>query len=157
MHLKLISLYITHVYIVYNIKYLLIICPLIINFLAPQVKNQLKQITKGSMGVSDELAILGAAVDDQDLSERILEGLGDDYKELARAVQARDTPISFDEPHEKLLNFEASLQNTNKTEQSYFPASANPTNRDYTGSHNLPHSSYSPGNNTGYGNRFSTI
>jgi hypothetical protein len=79
------------------------------------VKNQLKQITKGSMGVSeflqtikaraDELAILGAAVDDhEDLSERILEGLGDDYKELARAVQARDTPISFDEPHDKLLN-----------------------------------------------------
>jgi hypothetical protein len=31
----LISLYITHVYIIYNIKYLLVICPLIINFLAP--------------------------------------------------------------------------------------------------------------------------
>lgn len=120
-------------------------------------KKPVKTNHEGIHGCFDELAILGAAVDDQDLSERILEGLGDDYKELARAFQARDTPISFDEPHEKLLNFEASLQNTNKTEQSYFPASANPTNRDYTGSHNLPHSSYSPGNNTGYGNRFSTI
>jgi len=99
---------------------------------------------------ADELAILGAAVDDEDLSERILEGLGDDYKELARAVQARDTPISFDEPHEKLLNFKASLQNTNKTEQSCFPAPANPANRAYTGSRYLPHSSYSPGSNTGW-------
>ena len=60
----------------------------------------------------DELAILGAAVDDEDLLEKILEGLGEDYKELVRVVQARDTPISFDELHEKLLNFEASLQNT---------------------------------------------
>ena len=57
----------------------------------------------------DELAILGAVVDDEDLLEKILEGLGEDYKELVRAVQARDTPISFDELHEKLLNFEASL------------------------------------------------
>ncbi|RVW70497.1 Retrovirus-related Pol polyprotein from transposon RE2 [Vitis vinifera] len=54
----------------------------------------------------------GAAVDDEDLLEKILEGLGEDYKELVRVVQARDTPISFDELHEKLLNFEASLQNT---------------------------------------------
>ncbi|RVW33268.1 Retrovirus-related Pol polyprotein from transposon RE2 [Vitis vinifera] len=77
---------------------------------------------------ADELAILGTAVDDEDLLEKILEGLGEDYKELVRAVQARDTPISFDELHEKLLNFEASLQNTTKTEQSYFPASANPAN-----------------------------
>ena len=124
-----------------------------------QVKNQLKQITKGSMGVSellqtikaraDELAILGTAVDDEDLLEKILEGLGEDYKELVRAVQARDTPISFDELHENLLNFEASLQNTTKTEQSYFPASANPANRAYSGSRNLPYSNYSSGNNTG--------
>ena len=55
-----------------------------------QVKNQLKQITKGSIGVSeflqtmkardDELAILGALVDIEDLLERILEGLGAEYK-----------------------------------------------------------------------------
>jgi hypothetical protein len=70
-----------------------------------QVKSQFKQITKGSMGVSeflqtikaraDEFAILGAPVDIEDLSERILEGLGAEYKELAKAVQARDTPISY--------------------------------------------------------------
>ena len=36
----------------------------------------------------DDLAILGALVDIEDLLERILEGLGAEYKELARAVQA---------------------------------------------------------------------
>ena len=59
---------------------------------------------------SDELAILGAPMDIEDLTEKILDGLDDEYKELVRVVQARDIVISFDELHEKLLSFEASLQ-----------------------------------------------
>ena len=122
-----------------------------------QVKSQFRQLTKGSLDVSeflqtikaraDELAILGAPVDIEDLSERILEGLGSEYTELARAVQARDTPISFDELHEKLLNFEASIHNT---AQPYFPASAHLANRAFSGSRPLPHSNYSSNRNTGW-------
>ena len=84
-----------------------------------QVKALLKNSTKGTQSITDflhsvkaradELALLGAPVDDDDLTERILDELDDDYKELVRAVQARDNPISFDELHEKLLTFEASL------------------------------------------------
>jgi len=59
---------------------------------------------------SDELAILGAPMDIEDLTEKILDGLDDEYKELVRVVQARDIVISFDELHEKLLSFKASLQ-----------------------------------------------
>ncbi|KAG6755697.1 hypothetical protein POTOM_041530 [Populus tomentosa] len=124
-----------------------------------QVKNQFKHITKGSMGVSkflqtikaraDELATLGAPVDAEDLSDQILEGLGDDYKELTRAVQARDNPISFYELHEKLLNFEASLQYVSHPDQSYFPASAHLANRHSTSYRQSPHS-HSPGRHTGW-------
>ncbi|KAG6757830.1 hypothetical protein POTOM_038156 [Populus tomentosa] len=46
-------------------------------------------------------------MDPEDLTDTILDGLDDDYKELVRAVQARDTSISFDDLHEKLLSFEA--------------------------------------------------
>ena len=49
-------------------------------------------------------------MDEDDLTDKILNNLRDDYKELVRAVQARDTSISFEELHEKLLNFKASLQ-----------------------------------------------
>ena len=70
-------------------------------------------------------------MNEDDLIEKILDGLGDDYKELIHAVQARDTMIMFDEFHEKLLNFEASLQGA-KSEPSHFPASANPANRNTT-------------------------
>jgi len=82
-----------------------------------QVKNKLKNPIKGTQTITeflhsikahvDELAILGAPVDSKDLTDKILDGLGDEYKELVRAIQARDTPISFDELHEKLLSFEA--------------------------------------------------
>nr|TKS10634.1 hypothetical protein D5086_0000081560 [Populus alba] len=77
---------------------------------------------------ADELAILGAPMDEDDLIDKILDGLGDDYKELVHAVQARDTMIMFDELYEKLFNFEASLQGA-KSEPSHFPTTANPANR----------------------------
>nr|TKS00168.1 hypothetical protein D5086_0000183810 [Populus alba] len=98
-------------------------------------------------GRADELAILEAPVDAEDLSDKILEGLGDDYKELTRAVQARDNPVSFDELHEKLLNFEASLQHVSHPDQSYFPAFAYLANR-----HLAPYRqpSYSYGRHTGW-------
>jgi hypothetical protein len=89
-----------------------------------QVKANLKSLTKGNLSITDflqsvkaradELAVLGALVDNEDLTDKILEELGDDYKELVRAVQARDHAISFDELHEKLLMFEASLQAASK-------------------------------------------
>jgi hypothetical protein len=59
---------------------------------------------------SDELGVLGAPMDTDDLAEQILDGLGEDYTELVRAIQAREAAISFDELHEKLFLFEASLQ-----------------------------------------------
>ncbi|KAL6327601.1 hypothetical protein AAG906_021892 [Vitis piasezkii] len=45
----------------------------------------------------DELAILGAVVDDEDLLEKILEGLGEDYKELLlfKAPQRLNNPTSL--------------------------------------------------------------
>lgn len=102
-----------------------------------QVKNQIKQLTKGPESVTeflqnvkaraDELALLGSPFDDDDLTDKILEALGDNYKELVRAVQARDTLISFEELQEKLLNFEATL-NVSKP-QSTFPITAHVTTR----------------------------
>ena len=61
-----------------------------------QVKTHLKYLTKGSQTVTDflqsvkaradKLAILGAPMEEDDLTEKILDGLGDEYKELVRAV-----------------------------------------------------------------------
>ena len=103
-----------------------------------QAKSQLKMLTKGSDSVTtflqsikakaDQLALLGAPIDAEDLKEQILDGLGDEYRELTRAVQARDMPITFEELHEKLLNFEAFVLTT-KPDPLYFLATANLTSK----------------------------
>ena len=49
---------------------------------------------------ADELALLGAPFDAEDLIETILPGLDDDYQELVHVVKARDTSIAFDKLHE---------------------------------------------------------
>ena len=79
-----------------------------------QLKEQLKRCTKGSKSISeymlaiktrvDELAIMGKPVDDEDLIDRVLEGLSDEYKSIIDAINTHDTSISFAELHAKLLN-----------------------------------------------------
>nr|CAN82540.1 hypothetical protein VITISV_015270 [Vitis vinifera] len=64
-----------------------------------QLKEQLKWCTKGSKSISeymqvikthaDELALLGKLVDDEDLIDRVLEGLSDEYKSIIDAINAR--------------------------------------------------------------------
>ena len=53
--------------------------------------------------------MMNAPVDIEDLTIKILNGLYADYTELANAIQARETAISFEELHEKILNREAHL------------------------------------------------
>lgn len=52
---------------------------------------------------TDELAILGAPIGEEDLTEKILDELRDNYKELVHVIKARDNSISFDELHEKMI------------------------------------------------------
>ena len=84
------------------------------------IKEQLKQTSKGSQMIfdymqaiklrADELAALGKPINHEDLIEKILEGLDDDYQPIIDVVNGCDTPISFDELQEKLINKEFSLR-----------------------------------------------
>ena len=58
---------------------------------------------------ADELAPLGKLMDHEDLIEKILDGLKDDYKPIIDVINGHETPISFDELHEKSINKELSL------------------------------------------------
>ncbi|RVW51349.1 hypothetical protein CK203_075439 [Vitis vinifera] len=79
----------------------------------------------------DEFALFGAPLDAEDLTNKILDGLGEEYRDLTLVVQARDMPITFEELHEKLLNFEASAI-TPKPDPLQFPTTTNPTSRNPT-------------------------
>ncbi|RVW74761.1 Retrovirus-related Pol polyprotein from transposon RE2 [Vitis vinifera] len=79
---------------------------------------------------ADELVALGKPLDQEDLIEKVLEGLDENYQSIIDAVNGRDSTISFDELHEKLINKELSLRN--KISPSPLPASAHATNVRFT-------------------------
>ena len=59
---------------------------------------------------ANELMSLNKPMDYEALLEKILDGHGSEYQYVIGAVNGRDTPISFDELHEKLFNKEITLQ-----------------------------------------------
>ncbi|KAJ9557506.1 hypothetical protein OSB04_012120 [Centaurea solstitialis] len=85
-----------------------------------QLKAQLKTITKGPQSITefmqavkvltDQLAILADPVKTEDITDKVLEGLDSSYQGVIDAVNARDTPISFAELHEKLINRELTIK-----------------------------------------------
>lgn len=100
-----------------------------------QLRQQLKHVTKGDQSVTDymrniltkadQLALLGSAYDHEDLLDIITDGLGDDFRAIVEMVNGRDSPISVEELHEKLLNRENTLLITNATIASSVPVTAN--------------------------------
>ena len=48
---------------------------------------------------------------DDDLVIHALNGIGHEYKEIAAAIHARETYVSFEEPLEKLIDYEEALKN----------------------------------------------
>lgn len=68
----------------------------------------------------------GKPFDHEDIIEKIMDGLDDDYQPVIDAINGRDIQISFDELHEKLINNELLLHQ--KISSSPLPASANQTN-----------------------------
>ncbi|KAK2655407.1 hypothetical protein Ddye_008459 [Dipteronia dyeriana] len=84
------------------------------------LKGVLTNISKGTQSitqymqhaksVADELAMLDAPENPEDLTVKILNGLGDEFRDISSAVRARDSPITFEELHKKLFNFKAVLK-----------------------------------------------
>lgn len=110
-----------------------------------QLKDQLYRITKGDKTITefvqaikacaDKLAALGKPEDHEDLIDRVLAGLDESYKSVVESINARDTPISFEELHEKLINKELSLlqnQSSPSHPATVFAVSTRSQNRNIT-------------------------
>lgn len=92
---------------------------------------------------SDELALIDAPVSEDDLLLHILNGIGSEFKDLAGALRVHESDISFEELHDKLVDYEAFLQKEN-AQTTPQVITANSTHR----SHNSPQFS-GPTNNRG--------
>ncbi|XP_010501665.1 PREDICTED: uncharacterized protein LOC104778960 [Camelina sativa] len=101
-----------------------------------QLKQKLDGWKKGSRTIAeyfqglivkfDQLALLGKPETHEDQLEYILGGLPDDYKPIVDQTEARDTPPTLSELHEKLLNHEVKLL-ASASNVPAFPISANYT------------------------------
>lgn len=48
---------------------------------------------------ADALAMLGSPIDQEDVTDIVLDGLTEDYRSVIESVHSRDTSISFSELH----------------------------------------------------------
>ncbi|OMO81232.1 Reverse transcriptase, RNA-dependent DNA polymerase [Corchorus capsularis] len=60
--------------------------------------------------IVDELHLTGTMIDEDDQILFILNGLGPEFREIATAIRARESSISLEELHDKLLSFESLLK-----------------------------------------------
>ncbi|KAF2301796.1 hypothetical protein GH714_029391 [Hevea brasiliensis] len=60
--------------------------------------------------IAEELSLCGSPVNDVDLIFHVLGGIGSEFRDIAAAIHARDTVISFDELQDKLLDHELYLK-----------------------------------------------
>ncbi|GKU88975.1 hypothetical protein SLEP1_g3180 [Rubroshorea leprosula] len=60
--------------------------------------------------VADELGTIDRPLSDDDLTIYILNGLGPEFREIAASLRTRDTSLSFDDLHDRLVAHEESLR-----------------------------------------------
>lgn len=64
--------------------------------------------------IIDDLALIDHSLYDEEIIIHTLNGLGDDYKELAAAIRTHDSPVSFKELYDKLIDYEMYLKPVDK-------------------------------------------
>ncbi|RVW38086.1 hypothetical protein CK203_095097 [Vitis vinifera] len=82
--------------------------------------NILMKTTKGSQSIAkymqtikiitDDLALMGYPLSEDEIILHVLNGLGNDFKEISATIQARYSPMTFEELHDKLQDQETLLK-----------------------------------------------
>ncbi|KAK2994939.1 hypothetical protein RJ640_013183 [Escallonia rubra] len=78
--------------------------------------------------IADDLALVDNSLSEDVLVLYILTGIDPEFKKITAALQARDTPISFDELYDKLGDYELHLKKDDLTPSIYI-TTANYTHR----------------------------
>ncbi|KAG6737029.1 hypothetical protein POTOM_060014 [Populus tomentosa] len=76
----------------------------------PRDSSSLNEYLLSIKTIDDELELIDTPIFDDDITIDILNGVGHDFKELTAGIRAREHPISYEELHDKLINYEAYLK-----------------------------------------------
>ncbi|KAG5600798.1 hypothetical protein H5410_032168 [Solanum commersonii] len=97
------------------------------------LKESLSQATKGTQSMSSYLQHIkqlvttlnsaGATLTMDDITLHVIHGLSPEYRGICDSLRTRDSPITFDELHEKLCDYEAYL--CRRSAASSMPITAN--------------------------------
>ena len=76
----------------------------------PQANRSITDYLHNMRSIADDLALAQNPVTEEDLLVHILSQLTDEYNTIVAALKVRETPISYPELFDKLLDFERSLK-----------------------------------------------
>ena len=60
--------------------------------------------------IIDDFVLMGYPLIEDEIILHVLNGLGNDFKEISATIQARDSPMTFEELHDKLQDQETLLK-----------------------------------------------
>jgi len=99
--------------------------------------NQLQRSRKGSQTVTeflfqvkriaDELAVLDAAISDDDITLYVLNGLGSEYRDITASICTTERSFTFEELHSHLIAHEEFLQKEDAPADVAFPTKKFPS------------------------------
>ncbi|KAK2987221.1 hypothetical protein RJ640_022253 [Escallonia rubra] len=76
----------------------------------PRGTRSIPEYLQHMRAIADDLALIDNPLSEDDLVLYTIGGLGPEFKEIAAAIRARDTSISFDELYDKLGDYELHLK-----------------------------------------------
>ncbi|KAK2979897.1 hypothetical protein RJ640_023968 [Escallonia rubra] len=96
----------------------------------PRGNRSIPEYLRQIWAIANDLALVDNPISEDDLVLYILASIGPEFKEIAATLQARDTPISFDELYDKLGDYELQLKKDDLT-PSLSIATANYSHRQH--------------------------
>lgn len=76
----------------------------------PKGNRTVTEFLQDMKSIADDPALAQSDTTDEDLTMKILSNLGDDYKSIIAVIKIRETPMSYPELFDKLVDYERSLK-----------------------------------------------
>ncbi|KAL4565106.1 hypothetical protein LXL04_029190 [Taraxacum kok-saghyz] len=92
----------------------------------PKGNRTIAEYLQDMRSIADDLALAQSPVSEEDLMAHVLSQLGEEYGPIVAAIKIRETPLSYPELFDKLLDFERAVKEASPPSDS-FPATVNYT------------------------------
>ena len=85
----------------------------------PKGNRTIAEYLQDMRSIADDLALAQSPVSEEDLLVHVLSQLGEEYGSIVAAIKIRETPLSYPELFDKLLDFERALKEASPPSDSF--------------------------------------